>query len=98
MRQSLYLNWSQHLEMSGIQHRSDMARQEYLSNPDERMRWQRHQLPCDDLCTENAVMLKRFNRFPLIVDPSGQAVEFLMNELKDKKITKTRYIHYVIQF
>ncbi len=39
----------------------------------------------------NAIMLKRFNRYPLIIDPSGQATEFIMNEFKDKKITKTRY-------
>ena len=37
-------------------------------------------------------MLKRFNRYPLIIDPSGQATEFIMNEYKDKKITKTRHV------
>lgn len=35
-------------------------------------------------------MMKRFNRYPLIIDPSGQATEFLLNEYKDKKILKTR--------
>jgi len=35
-------------------------------------------------------MLNRFNRYPLIIDPSGQATEFILNEYKDKKITKTR--------
>uniref|UniRef100_A0A915HKX7 Dynein heavy chain, cytoplasmic n=1 Tax=Romanomermis culicivorax TaxID=13658 RepID=A0A915HKX7_ROMCU len=92
MRYSLYANWSHHLEMAAIQHRSDMARLEYLSNPDDRLRWQKNQLPSDDLCTENAIMLKRFNRFPLIIDPSGQAIDYLMNELKDKKITKTSFL------
>ena len=50
-------------------------------------------LPADDLCTENAIMIKRFNRYPLVVDPSGQATEFIMNEYKEQKIhvTKTRY-------
>jgi dynein heavy chain 1 len=37
-------------------------------------------------------MLKRYNRYPLIIDPSGQATEFLMNEYKDKKITKTSFL------
>ena len=36
-------------------------------------------------------MLKRYNRYPLIIDPSGQATAFIMNEYKDKKITKTRW-------
>uniref|UniRef100_A0A1X7TFL9 Dynein heavy chain ATP-binding dynein motor region domain-containing protein n=1 Tax=Amphimedon queenslandica TaxID=400682 RepID=A0A1X7TFL9_AMPQE len=37
-------------------------------------------------------MIKRFNRYPLIVNPSGQATEFIMNEYKDKKITKTSFL------
>ena len=45
-------------------------------------------LPADDLCTENAIMIKRFNRYLLVVDPSGQATEFIMNEYKEQKITK----------
>lgn len=49
--------------MSGTpQFRTDIARTEYLSNADERLRWQASSLPADDLCTENAIMLKRFNR------------------------------------
>ncbi|RXG60273.1 hypothetical protein Avbf_15746, partial [Armadillidium vulgare] len=70
----------------------DIARTEYLSNPDERLRWQASALPTDELCTENAIMLKRFNRYPLIIDPSGQATEFIMNEFKEKKITKTSFL------
>lgn len=45
-----------------FQFRTDIARTEYLSNADERLRWQANSLPADDLCTENAIMLKRFNR------------------------------------
>uniref|UniRef100_A0A1X7SK50 Dynein heavy chain ATP-binding dynein motor region domain-containing protein n=1 Tax=Amphimedon queenslandica TaxID=400682 RepID=A0A1X7SK50_AMPQE len=37
-------------------------------------------------------MIKRFNRYPLIVNPFGQATEFIMNEYKDKKITKTSFL------
>ena len=63
---------------------------QYLSNADERLKWQSNSLPSDDLCVENAIMIKRFNRYPLIIDPSGQATEFIMNEYKDRKISKTR--------
>lgn len=68
---------------------------QYLSNADDRLRWQANSLPTDDLCTENAIMLNRFNRYPLIIDPSGQATEFILNEYKDKKITKTRSVQLV---
>lgn len=91
-RQNLFTTWCQHLTQATIQYRADIARTEYLSNPDERLRWQANALPSDDLCTENAIMLKRFNRYPLIIDPSGQATEFIMNEFKDKKITKTSFL------
>ncbi|XP_044735865.1 dynein heavy chain, cytoplasmic isoform X10 [Chrysoperla carnea] len=91
-RQNLFATWCQHLLQANIQFRPDIARTEYLSNPDERLRWQANALPTDDLCTENAIMLKRFNRYPLIIDPSGQATEFILNEFKDKKITKTSFL------
>ncbi|GLV39725.1 Dynein heavy chain 64C [Carabus blaptoides fortunei] len=91
-RQNLFSTWCSHLTQASIQFRADIARTEYLSNPDERLRWQANALPTDDLCTENAIMLKRFNRYPLIIDPSGQATEFILNEFKDKKITKTSFL------
>lgn len=62
----------------------------YVSNADERLRWEMNMLPSDDLCRENAVMLKRFSRYPLIIDPSGQALEFLHREYQDKNIIQTR--------
>ncbi|XP_065208173.1 dynein heavy chain, cytoplasmic isoform X2 [Planococcus citri] len=91
-RTNLFSAWSHHLTQAGIQYRPDIALTEYLSNPDERLRWQANALPADDLCTENAIMLKRFNRYPLIIDPSGQATEFILNEYKDRKITKTSFL------
>ena len=54
--------------------------------------WQANALPVDDLCVENAIMLTRFNRYPLVIDPSGQAAEFLMNQYADKRITKTSFL------
>lgn len=91
-RTNLFSAWCHHLTQAGIQYRPDIALTEYLSNPDERLRWQANALPADDLCTENAIMLKRFNRYPLIIDPSGQATEFILNEFRDKKITKTSFL------
>ena len=91
-RNSLFTTWSHHMEAANITFRSDLARTEFLSDPDERLGWQSKSLPTDDLCTENAIMLKRFNRYPLIIDPSGQATEFILNEYKDRKITKTSFL------
>ncbi|KAL3873221.1 hypothetical protein ACJMK2_036362 [Sinanodonta woodiana] len=92
VRRNLFTTWSSYLQQAHIQFRSDLARVEYLSNADERLRWQANALPADDLCTENAIMLKRFNRYPLIIDPSGQATAFILNEYKERKITKTSFL------
>ncbi|XP_075232643.1 dynein heavy chain, cytoplasmic isoform X3 [Lycorma delicatula] len=91
-RHNLFATWCNHLTQAGLLFRPDIALTEYLSNPDERLRWQANALPPDDLCTENAIMLKRFNRYPLIIDPSGQATEFILNEFRDRKITKTSFL------
>ncbi|OWR44117.1 dynein heavy chain [Danaus plexippus plexippus] len=91
-RQNLFSMWSSHLAAANIKFRADIARTEYLSNPDERLRWQANALPTDELCVENAIMLRRFNRYPLIIDPSGQATEFIMREFKERKITKTSFL------
>ncbi|XP_059178510.1 cytoplasmic dynein 1 heavy chain 1-like isoform X2 [Physella acuta] len=92
MRHTLFSNWCEHLQNANIQFRTDLAKTEYLSNADERLKWQANALPTDELCTENAIMLKRFNRYPLIIDPSGQATEFIMNEFRERKITKTSFL------
>merc|ERR1719219_1413637 len=91
-RSSLFSTWCQHMKAANIMYRADLARTEFLSDPDERLGWQSKSLPTDDLCTENAIMLNRFNRYPLIIDPSGQATEFILNEFKDRKITKTSFL------
>lgn len=38
LRASLFNNWAAHVGEAGIEFRPDLARTEYLSNPDERLR------------------------------------------------------------
>ncbi|KAI9295785.1 dynein heavy chain [Neoconidiobolus thromboides FSU 785] len=91
-REILFEKWTSHLIRSSINFKQEISLTEYLSTADERQAWQDNSLPADDLCIENAIMLKRFNRYPLIIDPSGQATNFLANEFKDKKITITSFL------
>ncbi|XP_063712959.1 cytoplasmic dynein 1 heavy chain 1-like isoform X4 [Symsagittifera roscoffensis] len=92
MRRVLVQAWSKQLQQSNIIFRTDLALVEYLSSADDRLSWQANSLPADDLCVENAIMLKRFNRYPLVIDPSGQATEFISKEYRHKKITKTSFL------
>lgn len=34
----------------------------------------------------------RFNRYPLIIDPSGQAMKFLLKQFSGKNMTKTSFL------
>ncbi|CAG8487876.1 5917_t:CDS:10 [Dentiscutata erythropus] len=91
-RETLIKKWKEHLNAAEIKYKPELSLTEYLSSADDRLSWQANSLPADDLCTENAIMLKRFNRYPLIIDPSGQASSFLKNEFKNKKITVTSFL------
>lgn len=71
--------------------RADLSLIEFLSKGSDRLIWQSHTLPSDDLCMENAIILQKFHRYPLVIDPSGQALSFLTSYLKDKKLTKTSF-------
>ncbi|KAJ3856829.1 dynein heavy chain protein 1 [Lentinula lateritia] len=91
-REVMWQEWSSHLSEANIKFKPELSLTEYLSTADDRLNWQSKSLPSDNLTTENAIMLKRFNRYPLIIDPTGQATTFLMNEYKDRKITITSFL------
>ena len=91
-RDAMKREWLDHLSEAGISFKHELAISEFLSTADQRLQWQANSLPADSLCIENAVMLKQYNRYPLIIDPTGQATTFLQNEYKDRKITVTSFL------
>lgn len=91
-REVMWQEWSAHLTEANIKFKNELSLTEYLSTADDRLSWQSKSLPSDNLTTENAIMLKRFNRYPLIIDPTGQATTFLLNEYKERKITVTSFL------
>ncbi|BGP13270.1 hypothetical protein JCM10213_004960 [Rhodosporidiobolus nylandii] len=91
-RQAMWQGWADHLADAGIKYKAELSLSEYLSTADERLEWHARSLPTDELCTENAIMLKRFDRYPLIIDPPGQATAFLLNEYKDRKMSVTSFL------
>lgn len=71
-RRKLLSSFKDYLESTAAIHfRKDLLLLEFLSKPSDRLNWQSHKLPNDDLCTENAIILSRFHRYPLIIDPAG---------------------------
>ena len=91
-RKAMTNDWLDQLAMSGITYKPHNPVTEYLSTADERLGWHENGLPVDELCTENAIILKRFNRYPLIIDPSGRAADFLQEEGKERRLTVTSFL------
>jgi dynein heavy chain 1 len=91
-RTMLLAKWKTRLIDLGLTFKTDLSVVEYLSDSDRRLAWHANSLPADELCVENAIMLERFNRYPLVIDPSGQASEFLMQQYRDRKIKKTSFL------
>lgn len=80
------------LESLGIDYREDLGIVESLSTGADRLSWQSQGLHGDQLSLENAVILDHGIRFPLVIDPSGQAISFLLNKYKSEKIQTTSFV------
>ncbi|KAH6598857.1 hypothetical protein BASA50_003364 [Batrachochytrium salamandrivorans] len=90
-RMNLLQSWKNQMKIANVRYNLNLSLPEYLASTEERASWVRNSLPSDNLCIENAVMLKQYQRYPLIIDPSGQALRFLSNEYKTKNITVTSF-------
>ena len=51
----------------------------FLANPEDVRDWNIQGLPKDDFSTENGVISTRGNRWPLMIDPQGQANRWIRN-------------------
>ena len=70
---------------------NDLDEVEWLTKPNDKVIWQKCSLPSDNICLENATILQRFNRYPLIIDPAGQATEFIKQFYASKKLNSTSF-------
>jgi dynein heavy chain 1 len=91
-RAVLTREWINTLDEANVSYKVEMSLIEFLSKPDQRLEWEANKLPMDNICVENAIMLSRFNRYPMVIDPTGQATEFLMNQYRNTKISKTSFL------
>ncbi|PHJ17985.1 dynein heavy chain [Cystoisospora suis] len=90
-RQRLLEEWQDILTLERVRYRSDLSYVDFLSIPSERLHWIACGLPPDDLSIQNAIILKRFLRYPLVIDPAGQAMNYLSQLMAAKKLTKTSF-------
>ena len=92
MRRELLAEWSLALESLHVPSQADLNIVSFLTQPSEQLQWSSCGLPNDELTTQNAMLLARFNRYPLIIDPSGQATAFILAKFASSKITQTSFL------
>lgn len=88
-RQTLWTEWTQALQARNASVKSPLTFSDFLSTADDRAAWLQAGLPADNVCSENAVMLDRTERYPLIIDPAGQALRYLTTSLRDARVVQT---------
>ena len=92
-RTNLKSFWADQLSDSGIDVKENIEITEYLSNGSTRLEWIANGLPDDALSAENGIILSRFQRYPLVIDPSGQASEYLLRQNVSRNIKTTSFLN-----
>ena len=71
--------WGNVLEQCGVPHDSDSRIAKTLADPVKVRNWHLHGLPTDELSVENGIAMSITPRWPLLIDPQGQANRYIKN-------------------
>lgn len=72
-RESLVSGWLARISEQAIPRSTTFSVASFLGDPSDVRDWQIQGLPSDDFSTENGVIVARGRRWPLMIDPQGQA-------------------------
>jgi len=81
---SMYRNrvmkkWVTAVKDAGIPHTAGFSLSGFLAKPTDVRFWNIQGLPTDQFSTENGVIVTRGRRWPLMIDPQGQAIKWIKN-------------------
>jgi len=85
-RNQLEEEWVKKIDELGIRVSQGMTMKGLLEDPVMTKTWNAAQLPSDNLSIENAIIIFRSRRWPLMIDPQNQANKFIRNLSKDPHI------------
>ena len=96
-RESATTQWAKMLVEKGIPCSENFSLEETLGDPVAVRRWIIDKLPNDSFSIENAIMMSRSNRWPLMIDPQGQANKWVkkMEEENGLKVVKQNQSNFV---
>lgn len=86
-REVLLNQWREIVDSSNINCQAHLSFVDHLSDVTDRFNWQTAGLPTDQLSLENACILSHYRRYPLLIDPTGTAIEFVSRMYSHKKMT-----------
>ena len=89
--QVLIPRWLKCLQRASIPVREGLSVTEYLSPATQQLSWEEAGLPKDRLDIDNAAIMQRCQRYVLLIDPTGVAVQFVLHFYAEKKITKASF-------
>ena len=69
--------WIPTIRDSGIPYTANFDMATFLANPTDVRFWNIQGLPADQFSTENGVIVTRGKRWPLMIDPQGQAIKWI---------------------
>jgi dynein heavy chain len=85
-RRTVQKDWAEYLDKIGIAHSAVTDLTTTCGNPVEVQQWQLHGLPSDGMSTENALILFKSPRWPLLIDPQTQGNTWIRNMHKDENL------------
>ena len=74
------------LKIVGIHHSQNCTLVGTLGDPVKIRKWQIHGLPRDTLSVDNGVIVEYSKRWPLFIDPQGQANKWIKNLVRNLKV------------
>ena len=78
-RKGICGDWVQTLDTFGIRHSDGVTLKNCCGDDVQIQQWNIQGLPSDNLSTENAIILQKTSRWPLLIDPQGQANAWIKN-------------------
>ncbi|KNE58518.1 hypothetical protein AMAG_04085 [Allomyces macrogynus ATCC 38327] len=96
-RKDMIAQWIDKCQELGVPVAENFSLSEQLGDPVQTREWNVQGLPADDLSTENGILVTRGRRWPLMIDPQGQANRWIRNmeaasDLKVVKLSDPKFL------